>query len=99
MDVCGSERVSSHCREQLTGRAVIWNWIADRDDRSESIATRRIGPKACSQVTLWLILVLNVIQLIGCSLPNLYQRAGNGLPLGVRDTPTHHQRFARLLPK
>ena len=91
--------MSSHCREQLTRGTVIWNWIAGRHDGSESIGTCHIGTKARPQVTLWLISVLDVIQLIGSSLPNLYQRVRDRLPLGVGDTTTHHQWRARLLPK
>src|SRR6266404_7956040 len=99
MNVRGSKGMSSHCREQLTRGTVIWYWITDRHDRSESIATCHIGPEARPQVTLWLICVLNVIQLIWSSLPNLYQCVRNGLPLGVSDIAAHHQRLARLLPK
>jgi hypothetical protein len=99
MNVRGSERMTSHCREQLTCGTVIWNRITDRYDGSESKGTCHIGTKARPQVTLWLIRVLDVIQLIGSSLPNLYQCVRNGLPLGVSDTTTHHQRLARLLPK
>src|SRR5258705_13214794 len=98
MNVRGPERMSSHCREQLTCGTVIWNWITDRHDGSESIGTCHMGTKARPQVTLWLIRVLDIIQLIGSSLPDLYQYVRNGLPLGVRDPTTHRQRAARLLP-
>ena len=50
-------------------------------------------------MTLWLIPVLDVIQLIRSSLPNLYQRVRNGLPLGVGDAAAHHQWLARFLAK
>src|SRR6476646_2185464 len=99
MNVCGSEWMSSHCREQLARGTVIRNWITDRHDGSESIGTCRIGAKARPQVTLWLIPVLDVIQLIGSSLPNLYQCVRDRLPLGIGDAATHHQRLALLLPK
>jgi len=99
MDVRGPGGMSSHCREQLTRGTIIWNWITDGHDRSESIGTCRIGSEARPQVTLWLVPVLNVLQLIGSSLPNLYQCLRNGLPLGVSDMAAHHQRLARLLPK
>src|SRR5882724_8986400 len=99
MNVRGPERMPSHGREQLTCGTVIWNWITDRHDGSESIGTCRTGTKARPQVTRWLIPVLDVVQLIGSSLPNLYQCVRNGLPFGVSDTTTHHQRLARLLPK
>ena len=99
MNVRGSIGMPSHCREQLTRGTVVWNWITDRHDRLESIGTCDIGPEARPQVTLWLIRILNVIQLIGSGLPNLYQCVRNGLPLGVSDTAAHHQRLARFLPK
>jgi hypothetical protein len=69
--VCGPEGMSSHCREQLTRGTVIWNWITDRHDRSESIGPCNIRSEARPQVTLWLIPVLDVIQLIRRGLPNL----------------------------
>src|SRR5260370_33599257 len=88
MNVGGSEWMSSHCREQLTRGTVIRNWITDRHDGSESIGACFIGTKARPQVTLWLIPVLDVIQLIGSSLPNLYQRARDRLPLRGGDAGT-----------
>src|SRR6266404_1772036 len=83
MNVCRPERMSPHRRQQLAGGTVIGNWIADRHDSPESIATCRIGAETGPQVTLRLIAVLDVIQLIGSRLPNLYQSAGDRLPLRI----------------
>ena len=79
MNVRRPERMSSHRRQQLTGGTVIWDWITDRHDGSEPIGAYRICEKARSQMTLRLIAVLDVVQLVGSRLPDLYQRAGDRL--------------------
>src|SRR5260370_34866570 len=95
----GSEWMSPPPGGKWTRGTVTRNWIPDRHDGLESIGTCHIGTKARPQVTLWLISVLDVIELIGSSLPNLYQRVPDRLPLGVGDAATHHQRPPRVLPK
>src|SRR6266436_788873 len=49
MNMRGSEGMASHCRQQLTRRTVIRNWIADRQDGLESVGSCGIGPKASPQ--------------------------------------------------
>src|SRR5258708_39571684 len=82
MNVRGTERMPSHSRQQSARGTVVRNWIADRHDGPESIGTCPVGAKARPQMTLWLIPVLDIIELIGSRLPNLDQRPAMGLPSG-----------------
>ena len=80
VNMCRPERVAPHCREQLSGRTIVRNRIAHWHDGSESEGASGVAAKAAPQMTAWLILVLNIVELIGRGLPDLDKRSRSTVP-------------------
>ena len=65
--------MTSQAVQELPGRTIGRNRIADRHDGAESESSGSVCPKAASQMTIRLIFILNIVELIGRGLPDFHE--------------------------
>src|SRR5262245_24549973 len=89
-----THRVATCGAQHLTHRAIVRDGIRGGFDCRKPILAFVVGHKPAAQVHLWLVVILYIVLAKRRSLPDIEQRALDGLALRIGYAPSYNGRLA-----